>query len=108
MCGTAVGLENGVSENWQKTIGAHQIFGCAHVTWDCYFEMTITIHSRDMYNFNKGAKDIGSDTSDSINGRFEALGWAKSFKTEGSLTKTVRWSYGETEYEEVPDRGIFR
>jgi len=57
--------------------------------------MTVTVNVLDRYNFNKGQKDIASDTPDDVNGRFEALGWAKSFNTKGEMTFEVSWKEGE-------------
>lgn len=53
--------------------------------------MYTDIHFRDKYNFNKGNKDIGSGAKDDDNGRFEELGWARSFETYGSVHIEVVW-----------------
>lgn len=53
--------------------------------------MRVNISFRDMYNFNKGAQDIGSGASDDENGRFEELGWARSFETYGHINREVKW-----------------
>lgn len=92
--GEIFGIPNGSSENWQKTIGAHQVFGVGSVTIDPktgMATMVVTFYMEDMYNFNPGMSDIASGTPDDINGRFSELGWAKEFKTYGSLTKTIKW-----------------
>lgn len=36
-------------------------------------------------------KDIGSGFSDEINGRFEELGWARSFEIYGYINIKVVW-----------------
>lgn len=45
--------------------------------------------------FNPGAADIASGTKDEVNGRFAILGWAKEFKTYGSMKRTVTWTIGK-------------
>ena len=52
-----------------------------------------------MYNFNPGQSDIASGTPDAVNGRFAELGWAKEFKTSGSLTQTVTWNVKDSSVE---------
>jgi RHS repeat-associated protein len=86
---------NGTSENWQKTIGAFYSYGYGQVTIDPSTgtaTMVVTFYMEDMYNFNPGQADIASGTLDAVNGRFAQLGWAKEFKTYGSMTKTVTWN----------------
>jgi hypothetical protein len=110
MTGGPAGVPNGTSENWQKTIGAHFIWGSADVRVKCpaekngkrIFEMTITINERDMYNFNPGSHDIASGTPDNINGRFSTLGWAREFRTLGSLVQVVAWKQGEYSTMSIP------
>ena len=63
--------------------------------------MMITIHAIDRYNFNKGAKDIATGTPDNENGRFEELGWARSFVTRGSIPVKVNWKRGDIEESEL-------
>lgn len=58
------------------------------------FSMQITIHAIDRYNFNKGAADIATGAPDNENGRFEVLGWARSFTTRGSVPVKVNWRRG--------------
>lgn len=95
--GSAEGVQNGATENWQKAIGAHHIWGNGNVIVDSQgnFRMEITINAIDRYNFNKGMADIASGTPDDVNGRFAVLGWAKSFMTYGKLTRIVTWSSGD-------------
>ena len=84
------------TENWQKTIGAHQVWISADVTVDenGNINMDTTVHELDRYNFNKGMADIASGASDNENGRFEELGWAKSFTTTGEANFDVTWTEG--------------
>jgi hypothetical protein len=94
--GPLLRIPNGESENWQKTLGAHDAWASANVTYENgVYTMTITIHVKDRYNFNKDSYDIGSGAPDSENGRFEALGWAKPFFTYGEATRTVTWRAGD-------------
>ncbi|MBD3922423.1 hypothetical protein H8B09_26965 [Paenibacillus sp. PR3] len=96
MTGDSVGVGSGATENWQKTIGRHIIWGSAYVKVSGnQFAMTITIHEIDRYNFNRGEKDIKSGTPDDVNGRFAVLGWAKSFLTRGTVKRHVAWKRGD-------------
>jgi hypothetical protein len=87
------------TENWQKAIGAHFIWmdGAVKVSSDPAlkkreFEIKMTIHMEDMYNFNPGAHDIATGTPDSENGRFEVTGLAKEFLSKATVTRTIRFS----------------
>jgi hypothetical protein len=83
------------TENWQKTLGAHQVWSSGDVTIDGdRATMTVTVHAEDRYNFNRGAADIASGAPDDENGRFAELGWAKSFDVSGGVTRTVSWDLG--------------
>ena len=75
------------TENWQKAIGAFNIWVSAEVMEDenGVIHMTTTVHELDRYNFNSGQQDIVSHSKDEDNGRFEQLGWAKSFTTYGKV-----------------------
>ena len=97
--GDLQGISNGSSENWQKTIGAFYTYGYGKVTIDPSTgtaTMVIKFYMEDMYNFNPGMVDIASGTPDAVNGRFAQLGWAKEFKTYGSMTKTVTWNINDS------------
>ncbi|MCL2179126.1 MAG: hypothetical protein FWC28_08240 [Proteobacteria bacterium] len=86
------------TENWQKTLGGFNTWSHAEVAYDKEkkeYQMKITVNVLDRYNFNKGQKDIASGTPDDVNGRFEALGWAKSFNAKGDMTFEVKWKEGE-------------
>lgn len=88
-----------VTENWQKTIGAHKIWISADITVDenGQIHMDTIVHEIDRYNFNNNMKDIASGASDNENGRFEQLGWAKSYDTIGQVTFDISWSPGKIE-----------
>ena len=84
------------TENWQKAIGAHLIWGYAVV--ECCgdkFEMSLRLHELDRYNFNRGATDIATGAPDNANGRFAVLGWARSFLTRGTVERMVTWERGD-------------
>lgn len=89
------------TENWQKAIGAHQVWVSANVeisantTGNKVYTMEITYHAEDRYNFNPGASDIATGALDRDNGRFEVLGWAHPFMSYGETTRTVTWVEGD-------------
>ncbi len=108
MTGDAERLGNASTENWQKTIGQHYIWGSADVEGCDTLTMIITIHEKDRYNFNRGAHDIATGLPDNANRRFAVLGWAKSLITNGKVVKKVTWKKGEigpmTKIEDPPRR----
>lgn len=63
------------------------------------FSMCIIIGFRDKYNFNRGQKDIVSGAPDDQNGRFEELGWARSFETYGAMVKCIKWKKYSSKYQ---------
>jgi hypothetical protein len=90
------------TENWQKAIGAHQIWNSATVTVTPgkngappTFKMDYTLHAEDRYNFNPGAADIATGTPDAVNGRFETVGLAHQYMNYGSLSRDVSWTPGQ-------------
>lgn len=81
------------TENWLKTLGAHMTWTSAQVNVQGdKVKMDVTVHAEDMYNFNKGSADLATGLPDNDNGRFETLGWAKSFRTHGTLHRTLTWT----------------
>jgi RHS repeat-associated protein len=91
-------LVDSSTENWLKALGGHRIWGSAEVRYhsgtDEYW-MDLTITMEDFYNFNKGQADVHTGLPDDANGRFEVLGWAKSFYSRGSLQRSLKWKRGE-------------
>lgn len=91
------------TENWQKAIGAHEIWNSAEVTvtppsspsGKPTFTMKYTLHGEDRYNFNPGAHDIATGQPDSDNGRFEVSGLAKQYMNYGALDRNVSWTAGD-------------
>lgn len=94
------------TENWQKTLGGHTVWGSGDVRIEGnQATMTVTVHAEDRYNFNRGAADIATGTPDSVNGRFTELGWSKPFNVNGSLTRTITWELGSSAPPEVIEPG---
>lgn len=87
-------VPNPATENWQRTIGGHTMYTntAVKVEGDT---ATVTVYARDKWNFNRGEHDSGSGTPDAVNGRFEELGWGKSFQSSGGVTRTYTWKVGE-------------
>ena len=84
------------TENWQRTIGGHTTYTDTDVKVEGdTVTATVTVYARDKWNFNNGQSDPASGTPDAVNGRFEELGWGKSFESSGSLTRTYTWKVGE-------------
>jgi hypothetical protein len=52
------------------------------------FEVEMTIHAEDMYNFNPGDSDIATGTPDSANGRFEITGLGHEYLNQGTFTQS--------------------
>ncbi|MGW1174904.1 RHS repeat-associated core domain-containing protein [Kitasatospora sp. NPDC002543] len=85
------------TENWQKALGDFHLWGSADVAVEGNkVTMKLTVHVLDRYDFNLKAKDIGTGTPDSVNGRFATLGLAKPYMTRGGLETTVSWTIGAT------------
>lgn len=93
------------TENWQKAIGAHVIWIEAKVKVEIEdkqrnFEVVLTIHAEDRYNFNPGANDIATGIPDSDNGRFELTGLGKEFDSSATLKRKAVFHAG---LDPVPD-----
>ncbi|WP_127842627.1 hypothetical protein [Actinomyces wuliandei] len=84
------------TDNWSKTIGQHHYYSDStlRVEGDTV-TLTTTVTARDRWNFNNNMADKATGIPDAENGRFEELGWARSFDTSGTLTRTVSWKVGE-------------
>lgn len=87
------------TENWQKAIGGHKIWISADISVDenGQIQMNTSVHEIDRYNFNRNQCDIASGAPDNENGRFEELGWAKSYNTTGEAHFDVSWKLGEAQ-----------
>ena len=99
------------TENWQKSLGGHQLWSSAQVeVHGDQVTMTATVNAEDRYNFNAGQSDIATGAPDDENVRFAQLGWAKGFNVHGEVTRTVTWRLGDPDAEPVvaesgePDR----
>ena len=87
------------TENWQKALGGHRVWGRGTVTCDpgaCEYQLKLTVKMEDFYNFNKNQHDIATGLPDNENGRFEVLGWAKSFYSRAEFVETITWRRGTT------------
>jgi len=109
---TSARLVNSSTENWEKAIGGHRIWGTGDVTYDpdtCEYTLTISVDIEDFYNFNKGSSDKATGLPDDENGRFAVFGWAKAFYSRGTVTRTVKWKRGKpdttTQVDGEPRRG---
>jgi RHS repeat-associated protein len=87
------------SENWQKAIGAFNVYykadlsAKANKNGSLTYTLNLTIYGEDKYNFNPGQSDIATGTSDNENGRFEVIGWAKEFMQSGAAkVKPITWT----------------
>lgn len=101
------------TENWQKALGAYAFWisgACSAVVspppgWTApvglpqvRFELTLTVHVEDMYNFNtEGAVDIATGIPDSANGQFEVTGLARQYLNYDEISRTVSWWGSATE-----------
>ncbi len=85
------------TENWQKAIGAFNYSIHALVIAQkegdlMTYNVAMTIHAEDKYNFNPGQNDLATGIPDSENGRFELTGQAQQFMQSGSYTFKIQWS----------------
>lgn len=93
------------TENWQKAIGGHSIWNSATVTvyppeqpgGKPRFEMDMTLHAEDRYNFNPGQQDIATGAPDAANGRFEQTGLGHQYTNRAELQRHVTWTQGSPE-----------
>jgi hypothetical protein len=91
------------TENWQKTIGAFNFWMSADVSIDTQkdgaliYNMNLTIHAEDLYNFNPGQADIATGTPDDENGRFEVVDLAKQYMNYGEYTTNESWTVPASE-----------
>jgi len=84
------------TENWQKTVGGYSYYSDSQLKVDGdTVTLTTTMTAKDRWNFDRKKQDMGTGIPDSENGRFEELGWAKSFETSGTVTRTYTWKVGE-------------
>ncbi|MDX2019444.1 MAG: hypothetical protein SF187_04335 [Deltaproteobacteria bacterium] len=87
------------TENWQKAIGAHQIWISGEVkahkapnsNGEVLFEAIMILHAEDRYNFNVSDADIATGLPDSDNGRFERVGWGHQYDHFSTLQRYLKW-----------------
>jgi len=63
--------------------------GDSVVTYGRRFEVDLTLHAEDRYNFNPGAADIATGTPDEANGRFEITGLGQEFMSTATLEREL-------------------
>ena len=91
------------TDNWQKAIGAHNIWNSATVTvtppkepgGKPTFSMQYKLNAEDRYNFNPGAADLETGKADQENGRFEQSGLAHQFMSYSTLEREVTWTQAD-------------
>jgi hypothetical protein len=93
------------TENWQKAIGAHFIYGKGSVkailpaqNETVHFTIQLTMYAEDMYNFNPKNKDIKTQMPDEANGRFEMTGLAHEFLHVSSFSRIYSF---EVQYDDL-------
>lgn len=84
-------------ENWAKALGAHSVWLSADVVVTPspegpQFDVQLTIHAEDCFNFNPGDQDVATGIVDSENGRLEASGLGRQFMTYGEARRRLSWS----------------
>ncbi|MEV0619436.1 hypothetical protein AB0I81_39380 [Nonomuraea sp. NPDC050404] len=88
MTGEPVDIDRTDTKNWEFALGKHSIWGSGDVRVEGnQATMDVTVHAYDRYNFNNDGHWFTSE-----NGRFEELGWARSYDTRGTLKRTVTWT----------------
>lgn len=92
------------TENWQKALGSHPVWADASWTFvyskSQYIKVSavVEIRTRDMYNFNPGAKDIATGSPDAVNGRFEVTGLGKEYINYGYAKRTVNFLFDKSKF----------
>lgn len=88
------------TENWQKAIGAHNLWVSANVSvsankaGELHYTADVQIHMEDRYNFNPGQSDIATGIPDSANGMFEITGLAKQYMNYATVRRQITWREG--------------
>ncbi|MEU0571620.1 hypothetical protein ABZ297_40360 [Nonomuraea sp. NPDC005983] len=80
------------TKNWHNLLGHSAVWGSGDVKIhgnQATMELTVNVYDR--YNFNRMEHGVKTGPINQENGRLEELGWARSFDTRGSLTRTVTW-----------------
>ena len=112
-CGSGSLFPYPATENWQKAIGGHTIWLSGVVTVDqtgadVQFEMVMTLHAEDRYNFNPNQADITTGIPDSANGAFELTGLANQYAQKSTLKRHVFWKQGQNATAYVSPSGARR
>ncbi|WP_157736333.1 hypothetical protein [Granulosicoccus antarcticus] len=103
------------SENWQKAIGAHQVYTRSEVTvtrlenGTLLASAAIEVNFEDRYNFNPGQQDIATGAPDSERGVLEQTGLAQQFDQVGQAQLETQWIIGSPDEAYVaPSNGSSR
>ena len=83
------------SLDWKFALNVHYALICAQVEYNNKMDryiVTVVITSYDLYNFSKTNRFMGVYVRKP--GRFETLGWAKSFYTYGVAIYRLNWARG--------------
>ena len=96
------------TENWQKALGGHNVWTSANVEAtgeppNRTYQMEITLHMEDRYNFNPGQSDIATGIPDSDNGIFELTGLARQYMNYGEVNRYVTWTEGDIANAQITD-----
>lgn len=97
------------TENWQKAVGAFNVYYKADLTatknnaGGLTYKLNLTIYGEDMYNFNPGNTDLATGTPDAVNGRFEVIGWAKGYLQSGAakLKEPIVWDSNNSKNKDI-------
>lgn len=96
-CGNSPEYPYPATENWQKAIGGHLIWLSANVEASPIgkkspkFNVELTVHAEDRYNFNPNQADIATGLPDSENGRFSRAGLAHQYMNTSTLKRNLWW-----------------
>lgn len=85
-----------VTENWTKTLGVFSFWVECRVDVSCidkipHFQLELSIHVEDMYNFNPYQVDIATGIKDEENGVFEITGLARQYLNVGIAKGVLKW-----------------
>jgi hypothetical protein len=87
--------------DWQAALGSHAVWINADIKalpGGKVFTMNFKIHAEDKYDFNPGQRaDIRNlgGIDDSVHGRFEVVGLAKSYINKADLSRNFTWDEGQ-------------
>lgn len=88
--------------NWDRTIGAHQIWVSANIAVEVVaakivYAADVTFHMEDQYNFNPGQRDKRTHLKDEQNGMLELSGYGKQYMTYATFYRKLTWTSGDVQ-----------